>query len=299
MVTVRGPRQTGKTSLLCRVYENLLHVKSDIRPVFVDFQAFTRENMSSQNTLWRSIAEEIAGHLRLEDWSAEEWEANDSYDRNISRFLDHHVFAVSEAPLLLCLDEVDRVFTLPVMSDFFSSVRAFWNRGARDPSWKKVRWLLSTSSEPSFFITDLSQSPFNIGGRVELGAFTREEVGEFAKRHGLSIDNDFIDTIMRYVGGRPYLVHLLLYHMAINDRPVEELFTANADLFHDHLSRFLKKFQQESELAKAMKRVIAGEGCRDLRTAERLQAGGLVTQDSNRKVVCVCDLYKEFFGREL
>ena len=299
MVTVRGPRQTGKTSLLCRVYENLQHVKSNIRPVFVDFQSFTRENMSSQNALWCSIAEEIAGHLRIEDWQSGEWDDNGSYDRNISRFLDRYVFAENETPLLLCLDEVDRVFKSPVMSDFFSSVRAFWNRGARDPSWKKVRWLLSTSSEPGFFITDLSQSPFNIGSRVELGAFTPDEVEKFAKRHGLVPNNDMVSRIMRYVGGRPYLVHLLLYHLALNDRPVDQLFTASTEIFREHLSRFLKQFQQEPDLAKAMKRVVDDEGCRDLKTAERLQAGGLVTPDINRKVVCACDLYKEFFGREL
>jgi len=102
--------------------------------------------------------------------------------------------------------------------------RGFYNRGAVDPSWKRVRWLLSTSTEPAFFIEDLTQSPFNIGLRVETGAFGTEEVSTLARRHGLFLDAGIVKRILDYVGGHPYLTHVLLYYMAVDLESPERLF---------------------------------------------------------------------------
>jgi len=301
IVTIRGPRQTGKTSLIMRVYAAIRGAESQLRTAFVDFQALPNENLESLDTAWCSIAVHIAEQLPLEGWDATDWQLDGRHDRNFSRFLDY-VFDESEIPLLICLDEVDRVFKSQVKSEFFSSVRAFYNRGAFDPSWKKVRWLLGTSSEPSFFIEDLTQSPFNLEPRVELSAFTPKEVAEFARRHGLRVADDTINNIMTYVGGRPYLVHSLLYHLVRKPESRDQLFdaqTAGGGVFRDHLHRYLMQFQQEEELAGAMKSVISGQGCKDVRMASRLEAAGLVCRDENQKVVPLCGLYAEFFRKEL
>ncbi|MBI1928935.1 AAA-like domain-containing protein, partial [Candidatus Poribacteria bacterium] len=202
MITVRGARQTGKTSLIMRVYTAVRRAESQMRSIFVDLQTFPHEDFQSLSTIWRAIAIQITDQLQLEGWNSTGWQVEGNYDRNFSRFLDGFVFDADERPLLTCLDEVDRVFNAPIRTEFFASIRAFYNRGAIDPSWKKVRWLLGTSSEPSFFIEDLTQSPFNIGLRTELNIFTPEVVAEFALRHGLTPDCNTLDQIMDYVGGR-------------------------------------------------------------------------------------------------
>jgi hypothetical protein len=181
-------------------------------------------------------------------------------------------------------------------------VRAFFNSGALDPSWEKVRWLLGSSSEPSFFIDDLTQSPFNIGLRVELGAFTPQEVDTFAGRHGLSPDQGTLKEVMEYVGGRPYLVHLMFYHMARNPEARAKLFDSHVGshgIFRDHLHSYLVQFQRKKALAEAMKEIIKGHGCEDAKLVERLEAAGLVRLDDSMKAVPACRLYAEFFGTEL
>jgi hypothetical protein len=208
MITVRGPRQTGKTSLIMRVYAAIRHSEDRLRTAFLDFQALPHEALHSLDMIWRTIAISIAEQLQLDVWHASVWSLDGSYDRNFSRFLDCFVFSDNETPLVICLDEVDRVFSSPAKSQFFASVRAFYNRGAMDPAWRKVRWLLGTSSEPTFFLEDITQSPFNIGLRVELNTFTTDEVTEFAQRHGLIMERDLLDKIMDYVGGHPYLGRL-------------------------------------------------------------------------------------------
>lgn len=302
IVTILGPRQTGKTSLMLRTYMNARRTDNLLRSVFIDFQALTPDDLDTPNTIWRAIAVKIDTQLELEGWEGDSWDTNSNYDRNFSRFLDRFVFANDDTPVLLCMDEVDRVFSSLLRSAFFPSVRAFYNLGAYDPVWKKVRWLMSTSSEPSFFIQDLTQSPFNIGLRVELTTFAPEETAEFARRHGLSLEPSMIARIMEYLGGRPYLVHLLLFDTALHPESQEKLFdaqTAGGGVFLEHLKHYLVQFQQEPELGGVMKRVIAGEGCEDVKLANRLEAAGLVQRDDSFKVICLCRLYKDYFGKVL
>ncbi len=298
LVTVQGPRQSGKTSLILRALESVRQSQSDLRAVFVDFQALASEDLESLETLWRAIAELVADQLQV-DLS---WQEGKRHGRNLDCFIDRDVLADAEQQLLLCLDEVDRLFHFPIRSDFFASLRAFYNRGAYDRTWKRVSWLLGTSSEPGFFIKDLSQSPFNVGLRVELPMFTVEEIAKLARHFGMSSDVAESGRILAYAGGQPYLVHLLLYRLAVADIDAEELFdpgTAARTIFREHLHRFLLHFQQEEPLALAMKRVVTGEGCDDAQLTDRLRAAGLVRFDEEGRLVPLCELYADFFRREL
>lgn len=297
MVTVQGPRQIGKTSLIMQIYMNVKPADVLLRPVFVDFQALPSSDFKSLECLWEAVETEIACQL---DTDTDSGNKTGRYNQRLSRFLDA-VFERDDTPLLICLDEADRVFSFPVKSEFFASVRAFYNLGARDDAWKRVRWLLSTSSEPAFFIEDLNQSPFNIGIRAELGAFTYEQTEDFAGRHGLALNASLLEKIMAYLGGHPYLVHLLFYNMAMSESLSGFLDAPSAGngIFLEHLNRYLKTFQEEPTLATAMKQVIAGKGCKAIKTAERLEAAGLARRDENQQVVCACGLYADYFGKEL
>lgn len=303
LVTVRGPRQTGKTSLIARTCAALRVAGGGVRTAFVDVQALAHEDLQSRGAVWRALARRLTYQLSL-DWDAVGWGPEADDDEAFSGFLKDHVFRDDERPLLVCLDGVDRLLTSPVRNDFFGSLRSFYNDGARDDrrSERKVRWLLGTSSEPSFFIKDLTQSPFNVGLRVELGQFTREEADALARRYGLALDGPALDRALEYLGGHPYLSHLLFSHMARRPDDAARLFdplTAGGGVFRDHLQRFLLHFEREPELAEAMRRVTRGEGCADARVADRLEAGGLVRRDRGRKVVPQCRLYADFFRREL
>ncbi len=302
VVTVRGGRRIGKTSLVMRVCAALRHPRNRMRFAFVDFQAIPHKHLQSLDAIWQTITGRIANQLQIREWKSSNWDRDIEYDGNISRFFETFIFQENDTPVLLCFDEAERVFTTPVSSDFFASVRSFYNAGAMDPLWKNIRWLLATSSEPSFFIQDLNQSPFNIGERVELSPFTSVEVSTFADRHGLSLDSNDLDNIMEYVGGQPYLVHLLLYHLTRHLESGKRLFDARSagdGVFRDHLHRYLMQFQQEKALAEAMKNIIRSKGCQDLRIANRLEAAGLVYLNKQREFVPFCRLYKEFFREEL
>jgi hypothetical protein len=254
------------------------------------------------DSIWRSIAQNIADQLMFDEGALTDWKAEAGYNRNFTRFLNNVVFESDDTPLLLCLDEVDRVFNAAVRPEFFAAIRAFYNRGAMDPNWKNVRWMLGTSTEPAFFIEDISQSPFNIGYRSELNCFTAVQVDAFAQRHGISLTPETLDRIMRYLGGRPYLVHLLFYKWVRNPADQEKLFdaqTAGNGVFKDHLHRYLMHFQKEPKMAEIMKAIIAGKGCTDLKMAARFESAGLVKRDEDNRVMPLCELYAAFFEQTL
>jgi hypothetical protein len=326
LVTVRGPRQTGKTSLMMGTYAALQVGGDDLRAAFIDFQSFTSDDLSSISSIWHAIASHVARQLKLGGWDADCWRPDMDHDEGLARFLERCVFAGDERPILICLDEVDRVFLSPVKDEFFGILRSFYNDGAINPNWRRVRWLLGTSSEPSFFIKDLTQSPFNIGHRINLNVFTRSETEALARRHGLEPDAATLTRVMNYLGGRPYLVHLFFYHLARQPDSAEQLFdsrTAGGGVFRDHLHRYLMHFHRDPPLAKAMLRVTRGEfeqtavfkgprwlasvmrllgrgkGRDDLRFADRLEAAGLARWNEQGRLVPQCDLYAEFFGKEI
>lgn len=303
MVTIRGPRQTGKTSIAVRTHalinqETALHIRS----VFLDFQTIPYQDMQSLDTFWRAIIVRLARRLKVKNWSVTDWDVQVDYEENVLEFLEQGVFAHGHVPILLCFDEVQKAFDTPFSSDFFGSIRAFYNMGAHDPLLKKIHWLLVTSSEPSFFIQDLNQSPFNIGQKFDLGPFGPEEVATFAQRHGLRLQQDEIDNILDYVGGHPYLVHLLLYHLAQGKVPADQLFdaaTAGAGIFRDHLHRFLMQFQQEPPLADTMEQIITQTSPANMTMVMRLESAGLIKQDEQRQWTPLCALYRDFFQKEL
>ena len=302
LVTLQGPRQTGKTSMMLRLYADAREKGMPFRPVMVDFQSLERHHLETLAGIWQAILTEMDTQLNLGQFNDALWNPNANVDRNVTAFLDRAVFSGNDTPLMICLDEVDRVFSMPIRSDFFPVLRAFYNRGAIDPAWRKVRWLLSTSSEPRFFIDDLTQSPFNVGVRVALDAFSFEETLAFVRRYGFIDQPGLTEKIMNYVGGRPYLVHLLLHHLTLEPARENDFFdagTAGSGIFRSHINRYLSKLQEQPDLALSMKSVLAGNGCKDVKLAGRLSAAGLVKEDADGGLVCACQLYATYLKGKL
>ena len=300
LFTLRGPRQVGKTSLMLRVKDRVEAGDAPLQAAFIDFQAFPAGALASSDKVWRQIACAVAESLRLECDPV--WRSGSSAIGNFTSFLEKQVFAANPAPLLLCFDEADRIFSRPFCDEFFGQVRSLFNLGASDRAWKKVRWLIGGSSDPVFFIRDITQSPWNIGRKVELQGFDAGQVRQLTEHLGLLPEPALTERLLRYLGGLPYLTHLLLYCWTREPNREAEFFDpeqAARGLFREHLNRFLKQFRQEPDLARAMRKVVTGLGCADSKLADRLQAAGLTKRGADDRIVPVCELYRVFFGKML
>lgn len=301
LVTVLGPRQFGKTSLLSRAYDYAFRVKKAIRVVLIDFRTFSEADFNSLSSIWESITYNILELLKFAKGSRREWQAEYGYFINLSKIFEECIFRENQSPVLICFDCVDRVFRMPIKNNFFSSIRSLYERGAIDSIWKNVYWILSTSTEPSFFIDDINDSPFNIAERIELKTFTLEQVEAFVSRFDLNLEESFIKSILGYLGGHPYLTHLLLHEIA-QGRNMGQLFdalTGGGGLFRNHLQRFLIQFQKETNLSFAMKNTIDQKGIEEIAISNRLEAAGLICRNENQNLVPSCKLYADFFNHYL
>lgn len=299
LFVLRGPRQVGKTSLILRVKSQVEKSQIPLQTAFVDFESFSEEALSSANQTWCQIAQDVAESIGLDDnptWGKK------SATGNFTDFLEQHVFTNNYAPLLICFDEADRLFTKPFCNEFFGQVRKLYNLAASDKILREVRWLITASCEPTFFIKDLSQSPFNIGRKIELRYFDIRQTQELLKRLDQSMEPTFVEYLLHYLGGQPYLTHWLLYHWTREPERQAEFFNpvqAADSIFQDHLRRFLKQFREEPILAEAMRKIVAGSSCDDMKLTDRLLAAGLAKTGTNGKLIPTCELYRVFFSRVL
>ena len=86
-----------------------------------------------------------------------------------------------DAPLVVFVDEVDATRSLPFAADeFFGGVRECHNRRAHDPAFERLTFCLLGAAIPSDLIKETEASPFNVGERIAVKDFTREEAMAFA-----------------------------------------------------------------------------------------------------------------------
>jgi hypothetical protein len=208
-------------------------------------------------------------------------------------------------PLVLALDEVDRLFDTPFRSDFFGMLRSWHNSRQVGTIWKQLDLVLVTSTEPYQFVANLNQSPFNVGCILDLEDFTLPQVADLNARHGLGDHPPFtsgeLDQLVALVGGQPYLVRRALYLAATGQTPPAALFAraaAEDGPFGAHLRAHLARLREMPELLAGLRQILHEQTCPDERVFFRLRGAGLVRREGTR-VVPRYALYAAYFQGHL
>lgn len=300
-LVVKGARQSGKSSLLARAHA--LARSQGRRSVYLDFQQFDDDQLESLDRLMRVLAKRVTRSLRAKTRVEEIWDEDFGAKENFVDFLSE-ILDESDEPILLILDEVDRVFERPYRGDFFAAVRGWHNRRALEPSWERLDLAIGHATDPTLWIDDLNQSPFNVGERLRLDDFNDGEVATLAALHGVSL-GDGAETLRRLIGGQPYLMRQALYTLATEGWTVDQLWDVAADEtgpFGDHLRGLLWKLRRNEQLFEAMKAAVKGDGCADEMDFQRLRAVGLVIVDQGNSRLAArprYELYRRYFETHL
>jgi class 3 adenylate cyclase len=202
-------------------------------------------------------------------------------------------------PLVLGLDEVDRIFPYEkVADDFFGLLRAWHEKAKQSDIWKNFRLVIVHGTEVYIPLTN-DQSPFNVGLPIELSEFNSTQVHDLARRHGLDFTATQVERLMAMVGGHPHLVRRALYKIACQDITLEQLLKdapTETGIYADHLRLHLWNLEQHPELAQALKQVVETDSPVQLKSAVafRLNSMGLVHLHGNH-VTLRYDLYRQYF----
>jgi hypothetical protein len=303
IVLIKGARQVGKTSLLARGLEQAR--RKDARVVLTDFQSLDAASLDSPERLLRTLAQIIAEQLDLEAPPGEKWPADLSPIINFERYLRRDVLARIPSVILWGLDEADRIFTASFASEVFGLFRSWHNKRALDPSgpWQRLTLAIAYASEAHLFITDLNQSPFNIGTRVTLEDFTFDQIQDLNRRYGSPLRSAAESMrFLRLVSGHPFLVQGGLHEIVARGLDLSAL-EVKAD--HDdgpfgvHLRRILFSLKQDHALCDAIRSVLEGRGSLNSDSFYRLRSAGVISGDSPRSAQPRCQLYARYLKRHL
>ena len=298
---VKAPRQMGKSSLLARV-----HAEAKGRHMlswYFDFQLIDEKHLADLDTLFQYLAYRVCKEFKTALKPGECWDTFLGAKENLMEFMQRALLEETAAPVVILLDEVDRLFACSFRDDFFATIRGWHNLRATEACWNKLNLVIAHSTEPYLWIQDMNQSPFNVGVHVSLADFDWDRVIEANRKHGTPLrTNKELQELIDLTGGQPYLVRLALYTLRKNNWDTAQLKQVAPDdrgPFGDHLRRFAWRLQAEKELKKGLQQILDKGSCDNEEHFLRLRAGGLVIGESYRQAQMRCQLYADYFRKHL
>lgn len=302
VIRLKAPRLMGKSSLLLRILERA--ARADYRTVSLDFQEADAEILASFDGLLRWVCTRIARQLELPSRLDDYWDEEIGSKVSCTHYLQHYVLSAIDTPLVLALNEVNRVFEYPSIAREFLPLLRFWHEQAKHVGiFQKLRLVVVYNTEV-YIPLNLNQSPFNVGRPILLPEFNAEQVAELVRRHGLTwsdSDPEAQDwrSLLEMLGGHPYLVRLALYHLCQQEVPLAQLLLEAptlAGIYGDHLRYYWTILQDYPDLLAALEQVVSNEQGAELESiaAYQLESMGLVKLEGNCATPS-CQLYRLYF----
>jgi hypothetical protein len=283
-LTIKGPCQVGKTSLLMRVA--LAARQCGKRVVALDLQALDPCALRDGRQFFQTVCDVASFQLGIEPCADAFWgQLGDSY--TCTRYFEQHLLRQAGAPLVLAFDKIDRIANAALHADLFAMLRAWGTNRATHTLWGDLDLVLTTSTDPRHLIQSPYQSPFNSTETVVLDDFTPAQVGELNERHGRPFDGAQQRALVALLGGHPYLIRRALYLVASGQFTAAALL-AHADEddgpFGEHLRYHLFKLHNQPQQIAGLRQVIRAGECADEQAYHGLHSAGLVRRERERAV---------------
>jgi hypothetical protein len=298
LLRIKAPHQMGKTALLHKILDEAK--KQNYMTVLIDFQSPDRSVFENLETflIWFSLS--ITNSLNLPNKIDKYWD--NKFRGNKSKCSDYfkeYILKEIQTPLILCLDEFSLIFDYPALAQDFSSLLRSWHEKSHyDSLWKKLRLVLSLSTE-MYSPQPINTSPFNVGIEIKLPEFNLEQVEALVRAYGINLGTSQVDELTNIIGGHPYLIQSALKAICDQNLDLNQLLEkapTEEGIYSDHLRQKLLTLEQYPELKDALKQVIAQENPIRLESvlAYKLEALGLVVFTRN-EVTIRNNLYRLYF----
>jgi serine/threonine-protein kinase len=247
----------------------------------------------------------VGKKMRVKNQLADYWDDRYSSSTvNCTEYFEQYLLPTEDSPLVLCLDEVERIFPYHQVAEGFLGLLRAWHEDAKiTETWKQLRLMVVHATEV-YIPLNINQSPFNVGVPVELPEFKPQQIRDLARCYGLEWNLNQVNQLMLMVGGHPRLVQQALSQLRIyQNLTLDQLLVdapTEAGIYSHHLRENLLSLQKHPDLLEALKQVVfAAKPVRlDSTIAYKLQSMGLVQMQGND---CTprCDLYGQYFRDRL
>lgn len=305
LLRIKAPKQMGKSSLLIRVAEHAHRLGYETCKI--DFLQAEQSCFRNLDSLLRWFCRLTALQLGLtpdlDDW----WDEEVGSKVSCTIYFENHVLRQLTSPLVLIINEVNRVFEHEdVVGDFLSLLRFWHEQAQRSQLWQNLRLVLAYCTEV-YAPLKLEQSPLNVGQQIKLPAFTTEQVQALAQCYELpqhlGADYEpFIDELMALVGGHPYLSHALIAQLRSTSDDVHTFMAQAAQpmgALGDYLRRCHTIVRRQPDLVQVLQQLIKAPNgiALPLHLAYQLDSLGIVQSDGERYRLS-CQLFHRYFTAE-
>ncbi|MCU0537601.1 MAG: AAA-like domain-containing protein [Hydrococcus sp. Prado102] len=307
LIRVKAPKHFGKTSLLHRL--SSFATQQEYKSVYLNFQEADETIFTSLNQFLRWFCINITTQLVLPPDLNNYWDEDIGSKVSCRVYFEKYLFPQLDCPVVLLLDEVNRIFEHPnIALDFLPMLRSWHERAKNVQAWQKLRIVVAHETE-IYVPLRLNQSPFNVGLPIALPPFTIAQVQELATCYGLDWHNNLgIENAMllqAMVGGHPYLTHLAIYYLYLHKGEIAleqllETAPTQSGIYRHHLQNYLVMLENEPDLKAAFEQVVMANESVQLNalTAYKLESLGLIQLKGD--VACVsCELYRLYFQQQM
>lgn len=295
---IQGPQKIGKSSLV----NQLVHYGKNqgYNTVFLDLQQADEIIFSDLDKFLRWFCVNVGYGLKLPSQIKEYWDEDIGSKVNCTFYFEEYLLKHFNSPIVLAINEVNRLFAYPKIAKEFLPMLRFWYEQAQQTdTLQKLRLILVYSTE-IYLKLPINQSPFNVGLPLKLPEFSLEQVRELACIYGLKWKNySEAERIVGMMGGQPYLINMALYHLSVNKLCLESLLATaptQTGIYSEHLRNIWLKLQEYPELSTAFEKVLMSyeKVQLDPIIAYKLDSLGIINLVNNQATI-KCDLYRVYF----
>lgn len=232
-------RQMGKTNLLINMK------RTRVQDLVVYFDLSNR--FDSARKLFRYVIDSIVeSNAELLDGVMDQiyrqramhsLEANVEYDRHLRLILKK-----CGKRLVIVLDEIDSLIGCAYSDAVLAQIRSMYFSRINYAEYDNLTYVLSGVAEPSELIKDKNISPFNIGEKIYLEDFTREEFFRFVSQANLPVSDEVVDRVFWWADGNPRISWDICLQIETELQSVKNFLTQHVDEIVDKL--YLRNFDR-------------------------------------------------------
>lgn len=297
LIRIKGAYRTGKTSMMARIANQA--VVRGYLPISVSFQLAEASTLQDLDKLLQWFCATVSLAMNTEPNLEAYWDSLFGSKLSCKIYFEQHLLPVVQRPIVLLLDDVDRLFRYSEVADeFFGFLRTCYEEAKTSEIWQLVRIVMSQTSA-AYVPMNINKSPFNVGVAIPLLPFTPQQVQSLALTYGIEWSLTEADSLCELVGGQPYLVHLAVHHSWSGDTSISEVLDAPlvCGVFSSYLQHQLRRLQQTPRLSEVFSQVLSDQISNSLNSLYQLQSMGLVRL-ADHKPQSACNLFADYFSNQ-
>ena len=298
LIRIKAPSKMGKSKLL----NNILNYASEQKynTVHINLLQIEKSKLENLERFLRWFCIYLSDALNLDLKLDDYWSQDRGSMLSCTRYLETILHQL-EQPLVIGLDDADRLLNYPDISqDFFYLLRSWHEDANNEEVWEKLRLIVVYSTE-DFGNLDINRSPFNVGLPIELKPIERSQLSELATSYGLDLSETEIDRLMVMLGGHPYLVDLILSNLSGNSQlSMDELLqqaATDTGIYSSYLRQHLINLKSNEKLTEIFLQILDSPQPIQVDTllGYQLYRMGLIKWSQNNAVVPSCELFRLYF----